>query len=281
MSALGRFQRSQAVARAQKALNGFPGEVNYPNCSFSRAPPGKPAYERLLLRSRLRAGLALDKSANYLGGVDCAAKLKRRYPRAKVVASVCNVASRLWSRMNHVNRDRKKDEADLSKTVDWPKHVVDVTRAQLAKLDAFGWENHAEACRTGHATHVCKVLATSKWGTQVLRFRDAFGDNFKVFLMEELLTLEGPEIRARLAPFLGVPAPDTSKGIAKHPVVHSNAAYRNYKQERGDANFDALSRLLAPIYANDTATLAALLPGTPIADLWRRSVRPTGAKKGS
>ena len=97
--------------------------------AFSSAPPGKPAYERLLLRSRLRAGLALDKSANYLGGVDCAAKLKRRYPRAKVVASVCNVASRLWSRMNHVNRDRKKDEADLSKTVDWPKHVVDVTRA--------------------------------------------------------------------------------------------------------------------------------------------------------
>lgn len=269
VSALVGFRPSRRDKQAQVKLNGFAGEVNYPNCSFGGGV--RPAYEQLLQRSKSRPGAGLDKSANYLGMPGCAAKLRRAYPAARVVASICSAASRLWSRMNHVNRDRKSDDAsDRSKSVDWPAHVVDVARAQLAKLDARGWS--LDSCRTGPATHVCKVLVTSRWHRQVSSFRDAFGAGFAVFLMEELLTLEGFEIRSRLATFLGAPPP-TREGTAKHKVVHSNAAHKNYKKEKGHPRFAELAALLEPVYANDTRRLAALLPDAPV-DLWRRSVRP-------
>ena len=83
--------------------------------------------------------------------------------------------------MNHVNRDRRHDseDGDLSKATDWPQHVVQVARQQLAKLDAHGWNE--TACKSGQATHVCKVLATSRWHHYLQTyFRELGRDHFEV-----------------------------------------------------------------------------------------------------
>lgn len=163
------FQMSSQVAKATRKLNGFAGEVNYPchllgrkrTKAFVKRYGGIPPYGRCIQRSRRDKSLALDKSANYLGNPKCASHFRRAFPSVHVFATICQVSSRLWSRMNHVNRDRRHDDpsGDLSKATDWPQHVVRVAREQLAKLDAHGWNE--TVCTKGPATHVCKVLSQS------------------------------------------------------------------------------------------------------------------------
>ena len=198
--------------------------------------------------------------------------------------AVTQVASRLWSRMNHVNRERKADSADgdLSKTSDWPQHVVAVAREQLQKLEANDW--NATTCRSGHATHVCKVLQTSRWHSQVSAFLEAFGAaQFDLWLMEELLTTPSAEIQAHLRYVLGFPFKNsTDTKSKKHVVVHSNANYRNYKLEAGNKHFRALKQLLDARYADDTRQLADLFPQKKIGTLWapdRKEVTRPGQRR--
>ena len=54
VSALVGFRPSRRDKQAQVKLNGFAGEVNYPNCSFAGGV--RPAYEQLLQRSKSRPG---------------------------------------------------------------------------------------------------------------------------------------------------------------------------------------------------------------------------------
>ena len=281
LSVIAGFQTTAAVNRATRKLNGFPGEVNYP-CELigrkrTKALVAKykvPPYARCLQRSKRVKHYALDKSPSYLNNPTCAANLRKQFPKIHVFATICEVTSRLWSRMNHVNRERKNDDAsDLSKARDWPKHIMQVTRAQLAKLDAHDW-NATAACH-GPAAHVCDVLATSRWSSLVSNyFKELSSDHFEVWLMEELLTKDSSEIQAHLRYRLGLPyrAPNATK-TKRRVVVHSNAHYSNYKTEAGDPHFAALKVLLDGRFSTDTAKLKALLPQKDIDALWGGGVQ--------
>ena len=56
-----------------------------------------------------------------------------------------------------------------------------------------GWNE--TACKSGFATHVCKVLATSRWHHYLQTyFKELGSDHFEVWLMEELLTKDSAKL---------------------------------------------------------------------------------------